>query len=99
MATNIVENEQTAMVQKVTSQPDGIGLRIGRRAEISGIFPITAEGARIFRQRLPRFQAEAAYWEERIGTVHNFCMFVFDNDTRIFFNVLYDGDFNISTIS
>jgi hypothetical protein len=93
MTAKIVENEQTAMAQKVTSQPDGPGLRIGRRSEISGIFPVTPEGAKIFRKRLPQIQAEAAYWEERIGTVHDFRMFVFDNDTRIFFTVVYDGDF------
>jgi hypothetical protein len=37
----MVENERTAMAQKVTSQPDGPGLRIGRRSEISRIFPVT----------------------------------------------------------
>jgi hypothetical protein len=92
MTAKIMETERTAMAQKVTSQPDGPGLRIGRRSEISGIFPVTPEGARIFRQRLPQVQAEAPYWEERVGTVHDFRMFVFDNDTRIFFTVVYDGD-------
>ena len=34
----IVQNERTAEAQKVTTQPDGPGLRIGKRGEISGIF-------------------------------------------------------------
>ena len=65
----IVENERTAMAQKLTTQPDGPGPRIGKRSEISGILPLVPDGARVFRERLPQFQAEAAYWEERIGTV------------------------------
>ena len=60
----------------MTSQPDGPGLRIGRRGEISGIVPLVPDGARMFRERLPQFQAEAAYWEERVGTVHDFRMFL-----------------------
>ena len=87
MTAKIVENARTAKAQKVTSQADGIGLRIGRRAEISGIFPITPEGARIFRQRLPRFQAETAYWEadeDRTGTAHEFLMFLLDNDRAVY---------------
>ena len=93
MATKIVENERTAMAQKVTNQPDGPGLRIGRRSEISGIIPLVQGGARIFRERLPQFQAEAAYWEDRIGTAHEFHMFLIDNDTKLCFSVIYDGDF------
>ena len=50
-------------------------------------------GAELFRQRLPQFQAEAAYWESRVGTVHDFRAFLFDNDTRIMFLITYDGDF------
>ena len=37
MATKIVENERTAMAQKVTRQPDGPGKCIGKKGEISGI--------------------------------------------------------------
>jgi hypothetical protein len=77
-----IENERTAMAQKVSSQPDGPGLRIGKRGEISGIFPLVPGGARMLRERLPQFQAEAAYWEERVGTVHDFRMFLLDNDTK-----------------
>jgi len=40
-----------------------------------------------------QFQAEAAYWENRFGTVHDFRVFLFDNDTRILFTIVFDGDF------
>jgi hypothetical protein len=40
MAAKIVKNERTATAQKVTTQPDGPGLRIDKRGEISGIFPL-----------------------------------------------------------
>ena len=93
MTAKIVENERTAVAQKVTSQPDGPGLRIDRRGEISAIVPFVADGARMFRERLPRFQAEAAYWEERVGTVHDFRMFLLDNDTKLCFSIVFDGDF------
>jgi len=93
MAAKIVENEKTAKAQKVTNQPDGPGLRIGKRGVISGIVPLVPGGAGMFRDRLPQFQAEAPYWEDRIGTAHEFIMFLFDNDTKLYFSVIFDGDF------
>jgi hypothetical protein len=93
VTTKVIENERTAMAQKVTPQPDGPGLRIGRRGELTGIGKVTPDGARIFRECLPQFQAEAAYWENRIGTVQSFRLFLFDNDTRILFTIVYDDDF------
>jgi hypothetical protein len=93
MAATVIQNERTAIAQKVTRQPDGLGRRVGMRGELTGIGKVTRDGARIFRERLSQFQAEAAYWENRIGTVHDFRVFLFDNDTRIMFTIVYDGDF------
>ena len=93
MAMKVIENERTIMAQKLTRQPDGPGKRIGNKGEISGIGKLAPDGARIFRERLPQFQAEAAYWENRIGTVQSFRLFLFDNDTRILFTIVYDDDF------
>jgi hypothetical protein len=93
MAMKIIESERTAMAQKVTRQPDGPGLRIGRKGEISGIGKLAPGGARIFRERLPQIQAEAGYWEGRVGTVHDFRVMLIDNDTRILFTIVFDGDF------
>jgi len=93
MATQIVENERTAMAQKITRQPDGLGKRIGKKGEISGIGRVAPGGAKLFRERLPQIQAEAGYWETRVGTVHDFRVTLIDNDTRILFTIVFDGDF------
>jgi hypothetical protein len=93
MTAIVMQNKRTAIAQKVIRQSDGPGTRIGKRGELTGIGKLTPNGARIFRERLPQFQAEAAYWEERIGTVHDFRVMLFDNDTRIMFTIVYDGDF------
>jgi hypothetical protein len=88
-----VENERTAERQKLTRQPDGPGKRIGVKGEISGIGKLAPGGARLFRERLPQIQAEAGYWETRVGTVEELRVTLIDNDTRILFTILYDGDF------
>ena len=93
MNTKVIENERAALAQKVTRQPDGPGLRIGRKGEISGIGKVAPGGAQIFRERLPQLQAEAGYWEKRVGTVHDFRVMLLDNDTRIWFSIVFDGDF------
>src|SRR6202161_2781294 len=93
MPLEVVANEHVAMAQNLSRQPDGPGLRIGRKGEISGVGKLTPDGARIFRERLPQLQAEAGYWEKRVGTVHDFRVMLFDNDTRILFTIVFDGDF------
>jgi hypothetical protein len=94
MAAKIVENERTAMAQKMNRQPDGPGKRIGKKGEISFIGKVAPGGADLFRERLPQIQAEAAYWEgSRVGTLHDFRAALIDNDTRILVTIVYDGDF------
>lgn len=93
MTQKVNENERTAMAQKVARQPDGPGKRIGKKGEISGIGKVAPGGAKLFRERLPQIQAEAAYWETRVGTVHDFRVTLIDNDTRILFTIVFDGDF------
>ena len=93
MATKVIENERTAMSQHATSQPDGPGMRIGKKGEITGVGKVAPGGAKLFRERLPQIQAEAAYWETRVGTLHDFRVALFNNDTQILFTIVYDGDF------
>ena len=93
MTTGVIENERTAMSQNATHQPDGPGKRIGKKGEISGIGKVAPGGAKLFRERLPQIQAEAGYWETRVGTVHDFRVTLIDNDTRILFTIVFDGDF------
>jgi hypothetical protein len=81
------------VAQTVTNQPDGPGKRIGKRGELTMIGNVLRGGAELFRQRLPQFQAEAAYWEGRVGTVQDFRILLFDNDTRFLLLLVYDGDF------
>ena len=93
MATKVIENERTAMSQHATRQPDGPGMRIGKKGEITGIGKVAPGGAKLFRERLPQIQAEAGYWEGRVGTLHDFRVALFNNDTQILFTIVYDGDF------
>jgi len=92
MTQKVIENERTAMAQKIVRQPDGPGKRIGKRGEISAIGKLALGGAKLFRERLPQILAEGAYWETRVGTVHDFRVMLIDNDTRMLFTVVYDGD-------
>src|SRR6202140_4363367 len=93
MVTKWIDNERTALAQEVARQPDGPGRRVGKRGELTGIGKVAPGGAKIFRERLPQIQAEAGYWEKRVGTVHDFRVLLFDNDTRILFTIVFDGDF------
>ena len=93
MDAKVIENERTAKSQHMTRQPDGPGKRIGKKGEISFISKVTPEGAKLFRERIPQINAEAGYWEPRVGTVHDFRETLIDNDTRILFTIVFDGDF------
>ena len=77
----------------MTRQPDGPGKRIGKKGEISFIGKVRPGGAKLFRERLPQIQAEAASWEVPVGTVHDFRATLIDNDTRMLVTLVYDGDF------
>jgi hypothetical protein len=89
----VVENERTAVGQKISRQPDGVGKRVGVKGEITFIGKLAPNGARTFRERLPQIQAEAAYYETRVGTVQDFRAMLIDNDTRLMVTIVYDGDF------
>jgi len=89
----VIENERTAMSQHATRQPDGPGKRIGKKGEISFIGKLVPGAAKLFRERLPQIQAEAAYWEGKVGTLHDFRAALIDNDTRMLVTIVYDGDF------
>jgi hypothetical protein len=78
MDAKVIENERTAKSQHATRQPDGPGKRIGKKGEISGIGKVAPGGAKLFRERLPQIQAEAGYWETRVGTVQDFRVTLID---------------------
>src|SRR5262249_40354990 len=89
----VIENERTAMSQHVTRQPEGPGTRIGRRGAISGIGKVAPGGAELFRDRFPQMQAGGASSQTRAATTRDFRVTLIDNDTRILFTIVYDGDF------
>src|SRR5262249_6417982 len=93
MDAKVIENERTAKSQHMTRQPDGPGKRIGKKGEISFIGKLVPGAAKLFRERLPQIQAEAPYWESKVGTLHDFRAALIDNDTRMLVTIVYDGDF------
>src|SRR5262249_59795409 len=93
MDAKVIENARTAKSQHMTRQPDGPGKRIGKKGEISFIGKVRPGGAKLFRERLPQINAEAAYWEDGVGTVQDFRATLIDNDTRMLVTIVYDGDF------
>ena len=93
MDAKVIENERTAKSQHMTRQPDGPGKRIGKKGEISFIGKVTPAAAKLFRERIPQINAEAAYWEDAVGTVQDFRATLIDNDTRMLVTIVYDGDF------
>ena len=93
MDAKVIENERTAKSQHMTRQPDGPGKRIGKKGEISFLGKLAPGGAKLFRERIPQINAEAAYWEDQVGTVVEFRATLIDNDTRMLVTIVYDGDF------
>ena len=92
MAT-FVENEHTKDNVDVRQQPDGPGLRYGKRGEATAVVKFLPGGAKLLRERIGQFQAESRYWEGRIGTVHELRVILINNDTQALVTVTYDGDF------
>lgn len=78
--------------QEAFPQTDGTGLRIAKKAEFTLIAPLTDNGAEIFRERSHKIQVEAAYWEGRLGTVHDLRVALI-GETHILFAATYSDDF------
>ncbi|UAL10187.1 hypothetical protein [Caulobacter segnis] len=66
---------------------------MGKRAEICGVGQVAPGGAARLRERLPRLQAQISHHERRLGLTHDFRLFLFDGDTRLWFGFTYDGEF------
>lgn len=93
MNANYTPNERTADVVDVRNQPDGPGLRYGKRGEVTAVARIIPGTVDLLRQRMAQFQAEARYYEARIGTVHELRIVLINDQTQILVTVTYDGDF------
>ena len=84
---------QKAAAPTVARQPDGLGKRVGEKAEITVLFPVKPGGAARFRQNAAKIQSDAFYYEQLIGTVHDFRWTFINDDTQLIGTVTYDGDF------
>jgi hypothetical protein len=84
---------QTAATPTVATQPDGVGKRAGEIAEITLVAPVKPGGAEKFRQNAAKIQTDAWHYESLVGTVHDFRVVFFNNDTQCILAVSYDGDF------
>src|SRR5215813_1197566 len=84
---------QAAAAPTVARQPDGLGKRVGEKAEITVLFRVKPGGAARFRQNAARIQSDAFYYEKLIGTVHDFRLTFINEDTQLIGAVTYDGDF------
>ena len=75
-------------------QTEGLGLRVGNRSEFTLVAPvIPGTGASLFRQRIEQAQIEAAYWEGKLGTVHDLRVALILNDAYILFAATYSDEF------
>jgi len=92
ISSDVTPDEIAQWKQDAYRQVDGVGLRVGKKAEFTLIAPLTRDGARIFLERLPKLQAEAAYWEGKLGTVHDLRVALI-GDTHILFAATYSDDF------
>ncbi|MDR7256382.1 hypothetical protein J2X47_000543 [Sphingomonas sp. BE270] len=93
MTDAFVPNERTQDHIEIRQQPDGPGLRYGKRGEVTAVAPIIPGTIELFRERIGQFQAEARYYEGRIGTVHELRVILINDDAQALVTVTYDGDF------
>jgi hypothetical protein len=77
----------------VARQPDGVGKRVGQKAEITVLAQVKPGGADRFRRNGAKIQAHAFHYEKLVGTVHDFRVTFINNDTQAILAVTYDGDF------
>ncbi len=80
--------------QQLRRQNEGAGMRVGNRSEFTLIAPVVQpNGADLFRERAVKAQAEAAYWEGQLGTVHDLRVVLINNDTQFLFGATYSDEF------
>jgi hypothetical protein len=77
----------------VRQQTDGVGLRVGKRAEFTLIAPVAPGGAKLWRERMEKAQIESDYYEARLGTVVDLRIVMINNDSQILFAATYADEF------
>jgi len=75
-------------------QKDGAGMRVGNRSEFTLVADVVQpDGADRFRERVAKAQAEAGYWEGRLGTVHDLRIGLINDDKQFLFAATYSDEF------
>jgi hypothetical protein len=75
-------------------QTDGMGLRVGNRAEFTLIVPVVQpDGPAILRKRMKKAQIEADYWAGHLGTVHDLRICLINDDAHLLLAATYSGEF------
>jgi hypothetical protein len=94
ISTEVTAAEVGRWTQECRRQTDGVGLRVGNRAEFTLIAPvIQPNGPATFRERVQKAQVEAGYWEGRLETVHDLRICLINNDTQLLFAATYSDEF------
>jgi hypothetical protein len=94
ISAEVTAEEIGNWTQECRRQTDGIGLRVGNRAEFTLIAPvIQPDGPAVFRERVQKAQIEAGYWEGRLGTVHDLRICLINDDTQLLFAATYSDEF------
>jgi hypothetical protein len=94
ISDTVTAEQIMATTQSAQQQVEGLGLRIGNRAEFTLIAPVLQpDGAKVFKEHVAKAQAEAAYWEGTVATVHDLRVGLINDDTQIFFAATYSDDF------
>jgi hypothetical protein len=69
------------------------GKKVGQTNEFTLILPLKPDGAQRMRDRLKDYTAADASALDKVATVHDLRMVIFDNDTRVIFATVFDGGF------
>ncbi|MFI6502051.1 hypothetical protein [Nonomuraea typhae] len=93
ISAEVSAEEIAKWTQPCRRQTDGMGLRVGNKAEFTLVAPLKPGGGAIFRERVKKAQVEAAYWEGRLGTVHDLRVALINDDTQILFAASYSDEF------
>jgi hypothetical protein len=94
ISSGVTAEEIGNWAQECRRQTNGVGLRVGNRAEFTLIAPvIQPDGPAIFRERVKKAQIEAGYWEGRLGTVHDLRIGLINDGTQLLFAATYSDEF------
>jgi|SRR5215470_1456768 len=69
------------------------GFRFGQAREFTIFAPIKQGGAARMRERFKTFAADDVSVINKVATVHDLRVVIFDNDSRLMFATTYDGGF------